>query len=83
MEIVIILAIIAVVLYWMRGGEKSEVERTPVQPEVAPDLDMMTKAELIQFADGIGAKYSKSWTKAKIVEAIVAELMEEIKKTGF
>jgi len=85
MDIVIVLTIIAVAVFWMSRGEKPEVKVetpvAPVQPEI--DLDQMTKAELLELAEQLDAKVAKSWTKAKIVAAIVAALQEQIRDAGF
>lgn len=83
MDIVIILAIVVAAIWWLRRG-KTEAEVVapvePKQPEI--DFDQMTKAELLEFAEAVDADVRKSWTKAKILEAIVAKLAEEIRSVG-
>ena len=45
---------------------------TPINEDI-PDLDTMTKAELIAYAEEQGIQVSSSWTKAEIIAAIRGE----------
>ena len=71
---------------WAEGGTITEaqldelVAALPVEAESvedttedAPDLDTMTKAELIAHADDQGIEVRESWTTAEIVAAIRGE----------
>ena len=40
------------------------------EAEEEPDLEGMTKAELIEYAESIGVEVRESWTKAEIIAAI-------------
>jgi uncharacterized protein YunC (DUF1805 family) len=46
------------------------------------DLDKMTKAELLAYAEAHGVEATESMTKAEIVEAIEAKAEEEKTVTG-
>ena len=87
MDIVIVLAIVVAAVWWLRQGKAEEkVTLEPVEPLPTFDLESMTKAELIDFAGKLGAVVKKSWTKAKIVEAIkvkIGELGEKIRNISF
>ena len=74
MDIVIVLAIVVAAIWWFRQGKAEEkVTLEPVEPAPTSALESMTKAELIEFAEKSGVEVKKSWTKAKIVQAIEVE----------
>ena len=67
---------------WAESGTITEsqldelVAALPVEAESVeemPDLDTMTKAELIAYAEDQGIEVRESWTKAEIISAIRGE----------
>ena len=70
--IVVIIAAVAVfAILWRIASNKDETPRTPPQPSPQPRLESLTKAELVEVADDLGVEVRTSWTKAKIIQAIV------------
>lgn len=71
-ETIVVIAIVGALVAWFFKNEKSEevVEPSRTPPERDVDLEAMTKAELIAYAESAGVEVKKSWTKGKIVGEI-------------
>lgn len=72
--ITIIAALVAFGLLW-RSISTSPEKTTGGQPEPSPydpkALENLTKAQLLEVSDSLGLTLPKSWTKAKLVQAII------------
>lgn len=82
MDIIIVLAVLALMIYLILrdSSEETPAPVEPKQPEI--DLDQMTKAELLEVAEQYGVDVKKSWTKVKIMQAIALRLAEEVSRVG-
>ena len=82
MDIIIVLAVLALMVYLIVRDSGEETPAPVREPEPEIDLDQMTKAELLDLAERVDADVKKSWTKAKIIQAIAVKLAEEIASVG-
>lgn len=78
--IVVVIAAVAIfAILWRVASNKDESPRTPSQPSpqpTQPDLESLTKAELLVVADDLGVEVRQSWTKAKIIQVIIISQRE-------
>ena len=73
--IVVVIAAVAIfAILWRVASNKDETPRTPPQPSpqpTQPELESLTKAELLEVAADLGVEVRASWTKAKIIQVII------------
>lgn len=82
MTIVLLLLLASVVFYIVRpdnnSASEANVSSTPPAPPSAPEfqtaeLEVMTKAELMDLASAKEVHAAKSWNKSRIISALTAE----------
>jgi hypothetical protein len=72
--VVVIAAVALFVILWRTASGSDDKKVTPPQPSpqpTQPDLESLTKAELLVVADDLGVEVRQSWTKAKIIQVII------------